>query len=68
MSRASIGVVSHARRAIHNFKAERIHGYAFITQKELRAVIIEYVVFYNRKRMHSSLGYQTPTEYEVRMA
>ncbi len=52
----------------HNFNAERIHGNEFITQKQLRAVIIEYVGFYNRKRIHSSLGYQTPTEYEVRMA
>ncbi len=33
----------------HSFKAERIHKNEFITEKELRAVIIEYVGFYNQK-------------------
>lgn len=52
----------------HSFKAERIHKNEFVTEKELRAVIIEYVGFYNQKRIHSSLEYMTPNEYEVRMA
>lgn len=51
----------------HQFKAERIHKNEYVTEKELRAVIIEYVGFYNRKRIHSSLDYLTPDEYEVRM-
>ncbi len=51
----------------HQFKAERIHRNEYVTEKELRAVIIEYVGFYNRKRIHSSLDYLTPVEYEVRM-
>lgn len=52
----------------HQFKAERIHRNEYVTEKELRAVIIEYVGFYNRKRLHSSLKYMTPDEYEVSMA
>ena len=52
----------------HQFKAERIHKNEYTTEKELRAVIIEYVGFYNRKRIHSSLDYMTPDEYEVSMA
>jgi len=52
----------------HSFKAERIHKNEFVTEKELRAVIIEYVGFYNQKRIHSSLEYMTPDEYEVCMA
>lgn len=51
----------------HQFKAERIHKNEYVTEKELRAVIVEYVGFYNRKRIHSSLNYMTPEEYEVRM-
>lgn len=51
----------------HQFKAERIHKNEYVTEKELRAVIMEYVGFYNRKRIHSSLDYMTPDEYEVRM-
>ncbi len=49
----------------HQFKAERIHRNEFVTEKELRAVVIEYVGFYNQRRIHSSLAYQTPDAYEV---
>ncbi len=48
-----------------SFKAERIHTNEFLTEKELRAVIIEYVGFYNQRRIHSSLEYMTPNAYEV---
>jgi len=49
----------------HQFKAERIHRNEYVTEKELRAVIVEYVGFYNKSRLHSSLGYLTPDAYEV---
>jgi putative transposase len=49
------------------FKTERIHRNEFITEKELRGVITEYVHFYNQKRIHSSLNYMTPVQYEVRI-
>lgn len=49
------------------FKSERLHKNEFVTEKELRAAIIEYVGFYNNKRIHSSLNYMTPNEYEVTM-
>jgi len=49
------------------FKAERIHRNEYTTEKELRSVIIEYVGFYNQKRIHSSLGYLTPNDFEVIM-
>lgn len=52
----------------HLFKAERLHKNEFTTEKELRSVIIEYVGFYNKKRIHSSLGYITPDEYEACIA
>ena len=51
----------------HQFKAERIHRHEYTTEKELRSVIIEYVGFYNEKRIHSSLDYLTPADYEVTM-
>ena len=51
----------------HQFKAERVHKNEYTTEGELRATIIEYVRFYNSKRIHSSLGYLTPDDYEVIM-
>ena len=40
-------------------------GKAFGGRQEARPAIFEYVeVFYNRMRLHSSLGNTTPAEYE----
>lgn len=37
----------------------------FATRDEARAAIFEFVeVYYNRERLHSSLGYETPERYE----
>ena len=46
-------------------RAELIRGKIYRSQEEAREEIFKYVeVFYNRKRLHSYLGYLTPTEYE----
>ena len=46
-------------------KIELCGGGAFPSRKVATAAIFEYIeVFYNRVRLHSSLGYLTPTEYE----
>lgn len=50
-----------------HFKTERIHRNEFVTERELRSVIAEYVRFYNQRRIHSSLNYMTPVQYEVNM-
>ncbi|MES9853688.1 MAG: IS3 family transposase [Candidatus Thiodiazotropha sp. L084R] len=31
---------------------------------EATAHIIEYIAFYNRERLHSSLGFKSPEEFE----
>jgi putative transposase len=39
----------------------------FTTRSEAKAAIFEYIeVYYNRKRIHSSLGYFSPVDYEKR--
>ena len=52
----------------HNFKAERVHRHAFLTEKELRATVSSYVSFYNQRRIHSSLGYVSPDVFEMQAA
>ena len=49
-----------------SLKIELMDGKAFPTRQATQAAIFEYLeVFYNRQRLHSSLGYRTPVEYEA---
>lgn len=48
----------------HSLKSELLHHQLFQNEIEATAHIIEYIEFYNRERLHSGLGYQSPEEYE----
>lgn len=48
-----------------NLKNELVHHCDFTTREHGRAAIFDYIeVFYNRRRIHQSLGYRTPEEIE----
>jgi putative transposase len=50
-------------------KRELTHDESYATREEARRSLFEYIeVFYNRQRLHSTLGYRSPVEYEVRFA
>ena len=47
-------------------KSELVNHQQYQTHEQARASIFEYVeVFYNRKRLHSALGYQSPESFEA---
>jgi len=46
-------------------KKERVHEAHYATRAEANPSIFEYIeVFYNRQRLHSTLEYRSPVEYE----
>ncbi len=51
----------------HTLKTELIYHTRYDTRDEARLSIFDYIeVFYNRERIHSSLGYDSPEEFERR--
>ena len=47
-------------------KAELVYRSSWTTRDELRVALFRYLeVFYNRRRLHSSIGYQTPAAFEM---
>ncbi len=49
----------------HTLKTEWLYHFDFYTREEARLAIFDYVeTFYNPKRLHSTLDYQSPNEYE----
>ena len=50
----------------HSLKVEAIHGERFATREAAKAHVFEYIeVDYNRTRLHSTLGYLSPEEFEL---
>jgi putative transposase len=48
-----------------SLKSERVHWRSYQTREEARADIVDYItMFYNSRRLHSYLGYQSPDEFE----
>lgn len=46
-------------------KREELNRYNFKNMEEVKYVIFKYIeIFYNTKRIHSYLGYRTPSEFE----
>lgn len=67
MNRASrMNDNAHMESFFHSMKAEELYGKTFANDEELRQVLHSYIAFYNHQRLHSSLSYLPPADFEVR--
>ena len=55
---------AHVESFFHSLKTEAIHGRSFASVAELDGAVRRYIERYNRTRIHSSLDYQSPIDYE----
>jgi len=47
-------------------KTASVHGHKFATREQARQAVMDWMAFYNHRRLHSSLGYLSPMQYEQR--
>ena len=47
-----------------SLKVERLHGMMFETRRAAKDEVVDWLIFYNRKRLHSTLGYVSPMAFE----
>ncbi len=56
---------AHMESFFHSLKTEWLFGMTFRADSDFRATLLDYVGFYNRQRLHSSLGYPPPAVFEA---
>jgi putative transposase len=47
-----------------SLKVERLHGVRFETIRQAKDATLDWMLWYNGSRMHSTLGYRSPTQFE----
>lgn len=57
-----------AESFFHTFKTESFYQKRFKNLSDIKKEFIEYIDFYNNERLHSSLGYMSPREFEQLVA
>lgn len=55
---------SPTERFFRSLKHEQLNYERFRTKESAKLSVIDYLAFYNGKRSHSTLGYQSPLQYE----
>ena len=49
-----------------NAPTESFWGQKFATREQASQAVMDWMAFYNHRRLHSSLGYLSPMQYEQR--
>jgi len=59
---------AHMESWFKSMKLDMYHRRTFVTMGAIRRAMYSYIEFYNDTRLHSSLNYQSPVEFELRYA
>ena len=51
-----------------SLKVARLHGRRFASRRQAMDEVIDWLGFYNHRRLHSRLGYVSPMQYEQALA
>ncbi len=49
-----------------HLKTACVHGRRFTSRDQAQQTVMDWMGFYNHSRLHSSLGFQSPMQYEQR--
>jgi len=49
-----------------SLKVERLHGMRFGTRRQAKDEVMNWIAFYNHRRLHSTLGYASPMAFELK--
>ena len=52
-------------RFFRSLKSERLVFCRFTSRNAAKAEVLDYITFYNAYRLHSTLGYVSPMDYET---
>jgi len=53
-----------AERFFRSLKSERLASCRFVARNTAKIEVLDYITYYNFLRLHSTLGYKSPMEYE----
>jgi putative transposase len=51
-----------------SLKFERLHGMRFAPRRQAKDDVIDWLQFYNHRRLHSTLGYLSPMAFKKKTA
>ena len=66
MNQRALGDNAHIESFFHSLKSDIVHGVRFHHDAHICTQLRRYMWYYNHRRLHSSLGYTPPVEYEQR--
>ena len=65
---ATAGITRVAKRCSDPLKVERLHGQHFETVRQAKDEALDWLLWYNQTRLHSTLNYVSPMQYEQNWA